>query len=266
VAIFQDEAPYLKEWIEFHKLVGVEHFYLYDNCSTDDFQEVLQPYIHSGEVELFTWPIRAVSWDNWLHKVQPGAYTHCLKRVKGETKWLAIIDIDEFLTPVQEMTVPEILSDYEEFGGVCFNWKIFGHSGFFEIPSNKLMVETLVMTAPLDRSTHRAVKSIVRPECVEKTQHPHYVIYKEGFYHVNADKERDVNVEGWTEEPHYSRLVVNHYWSRSANYLKKKLARYTVWFPEIMPDRWPEYVEGMNELRDHSMERFVPQLRQRMGL
>ena len=25
-AIFKDEAPYIKEWIEFHKIVGVEHF------------------------------------------------------------------------------------------------------------------------------------------------------------------------------------------------------------------------------------------------
>ena len=29
-AIYRDEAPYLVEWIEFHRLVGVEHFYLYD--------------------------------------------------------------------------------------------------------------------------------------------------------------------------------------------------------------------------------------------
>jgi hypothetical protein len=27
-AIFQNEAPYLKEWIEFHLLMGAEHFYL----------------------------------------------------------------------------------------------------------------------------------------------------------------------------------------------------------------------------------------------
>lgn len=32
-AIFQDEAAYLKEWIEFHKLVGVQHFYLYNHAS-----------------------------------------------------------------------------------------------------------------------------------------------------------------------------------------------------------------------------------------
>ncbi len=27
-AIFKDEADYLKEWIEFHRIVGVEHFYM----------------------------------------------------------------------------------------------------------------------------------------------------------------------------------------------------------------------------------------------
>jgi hypothetical protein len=51
-AIFQDEAPYLKEWIEFHRLVGVEHFYLYNHRSRDHYQEVLKPYILSGLVEL----------------------------------------------------------------------------------------------------------------------------------------------------------------------------------------------------------------------
>jgi len=34
-AIFKDEAPYLPEWIEFHRLVGVERFFLYDNGSGD---------------------------------------------------------------------------------------------------------------------------------------------------------------------------------------------------------------------------------------
>jgi hypothetical protein len=30
-AIFRHEAPYLREWIEFHKLIGAERFFLYDN-------------------------------------------------------------------------------------------------------------------------------------------------------------------------------------------------------------------------------------------
>ena len=30
-AIFKNEANYLKEWIEYHRMVGVEHFYLYNS-------------------------------------------------------------------------------------------------------------------------------------------------------------------------------------------------------------------------------------------
>ena len=43
--MFQDEARWLKEWLEYHLLVGVQHFYLYNNLSSDNYQDVLQPYI-----------------------------------------------------------------------------------------------------------------------------------------------------------------------------------------------------------------------------
>ena len=42
-AIFKNEAPYLREWIEFNHLVGIEHFYMYNNNSEDDYLVVLKP-------------------------------------------------------------------------------------------------------------------------------------------------------------------------------------------------------------------------------
>ena len=45
-AIFQNEAPYLKEWIDYHKSVGVDHFVLYNHFSKDNYEEVLYPYIN----------------------------------------------------------------------------------------------------------------------------------------------------------------------------------------------------------------------------
>src|SRR4051812_43400023 len=56
-AIFQNETFFLREWIEYHRIVGVEHFYLYNNLSTDNYLEILQPYIAEGIVELFDWPV-----------------------------------------------------------------------------------------------------------------------------------------------------------------------------------------------------------------
>ena len=40
-AVYRDEAPYLREWVEFHRLVGVERFFLYNNDSVDEHREVL---------------------------------------------------------------------------------------------------------------------------------------------------------------------------------------------------------------------------------
>ena len=54
-AIFKNEALYLKEWIEYHKIVGVEHFYLYNNNSEDNYEAILAPYIQDGTVTLTQW-------------------------------------------------------------------------------------------------------------------------------------------------------------------------------------------------------------------
>ena len=42
--MLKDEAGALVEWIEYHVLLGVEHFYVYDNNSGDDVRRRLQRY------------------------------------------------------------------------------------------------------------------------------------------------------------------------------------------------------------------------------
>ena len=54
--IFRDEADYLAEWIEFHHLMGVSHFHLYQNRSTDNWEEVVEPYVQAGLVTIVPWP------------------------------------------------------------------------------------------------------------------------------------------------------------------------------------------------------------------
>lgn len=70
-AIFKNEALYLKEWIEFHRIVGVEHFYLYNNNSDDNYREVLEPYIKRNIVTLVDWP---------KNQAQIEAYKDCIHK------------------------------------------------------------------------------------------------------------------------------------------------------------------------------------------
>ena len=52
---FVDESNYLREWIEFHLMVGVDRFVLYDNGSEDNSREILDPYVAGGIVTLLPW-------------------------------------------------------------------------------------------------------------------------------------------------------------------------------------------------------------------
>lgn len=120
-AIFKNEAPYLKEWIEFNNIVGVDHFYMYNNNSEDDYEAVLKSYIKSGLVTLIDWP---------QNQKQMECYQTCIKDFSGETKWLGFIDIDEFIVPKSTDSIYEFLKAFEnKAGAVNLYWKLFGTSG-----------------------------------------------------------------------------------------------------------------------------------------
>ena len=87
-AIYRNEARYMPEWIEFHRLLGVERFFLFNNRSTDDHLEVLAPYMEEGTVVWHDWP---------MFPGQREAYEQCLADHRHDARWIAFIDLDEFL-------------------------------------------------------------------------------------------------------------------------------------------------------------------------
>ena len=48
--VMKNEAPYVAEWLEFHRAAGIGHFYLYLNDCTDDTASRLAPFAQSGDV------------------------------------------------------------------------------------------------------------------------------------------------------------------------------------------------------------------------
>lgn len=137
--IFKDEAPYLKEWIEYHKVIGVNHIYLYNNNSSDDYLKILDKYIREGFVTLIEWPHD--------HK-QMQAYKDCIKRYKNETYWLGFIDIDEFINPVKYKDLPSFLQKFENRPSVLLYWKVFGSSGILSRDLSGLVTEDFTSCWP----------------------------------------------------------------------------------------------------------------------
>ena len=72
-SMFKNESMILQEWIEHYVEMGVQHFYLIDNGSTDSYLDILQPYIDRRLVTLTVDPFRfPESKDEW--KTLEGAY------------------------------------------------------------------------------------------------------------------------------------------------------------------------------------------------
>ena len=132
-AIIKNEGRYLTEWIDYHLLVGIEHFYLYNNGSTDNTSEVLKPYVERGIVDLINFPGQAK---------QIPAYHDSLRRHRNECRYMAVIDADEFIRPVEDGRsiydlVEEIIASANDrkVVGIKIPWRTFGSSGLSKKPS-----------------------------------------------------------------------------------------------------------------------------------
>jgi len=172
-AIVRDEGPFLAEWIAFHRLVGVERFHLYDNGSTDETRDVLAPYLADGTVTLRDWPTPF-----HLHASRD-AYSDCLERVRGQARWLACLDLDEFLFAPNEWTLAPVLRRYEEYPGVVVRWQVYGSSGHVRA-SPAPVIERFTRRAPTGWIRNRRVKSIVDPARAVRAVNSHHFAFRDG--------------------------------------------------------------------------------------
>ena len=233
VAIMKNEGPYLREWIEFHKLMGVEKFYLYDNESNDDTQDILKPYIKSGLVDYTFFPGQ---------KRQLPAYEDCISKHKKETKWLAVIDLDEFIVPVKDADIQSFLNrQSQKIAQFIIPWVIFGSNGHNDKPDG-LVIENYTKRAK--RSW--LYKSIINPRMVMNMGcHEH-------------------NVAGSTQSLKMSDIRVHHYHCKSWAEYKLRAARGDAW--DGMDAGIKKYQRecfdkhDLNEVVDNTAARFAPQI------
>ena len=242
VSMFKNEALHLEEWLGFCVSEGIEHILLYNNSSTDNFLEVLQPWITAGIVELFDWP---TPYDNGA---QTMAHSDALRRLRGRARWAAFIDVDEFLFSPAKLTLPETLRQFECHAGVIVNWQCYGTSGRETRPLG-LTIESYTHRANTDWFRNRRVKSIVDPYLAVEPRGPHMFSVQPGHSLVTEDliPVRTVRAGKWrswfrhlaaslpylpidpysihepsTKQVSISKLRINHYVTRSQEDLQVK--------------------------------------------
>jgi hypothetical protein len=261
-SLYRDHADYLREWIEFHRLVGVERFFLYDNESADDHEEVLAPYVASGIVEVHEWPTppsveRGVPW------AIIDAFADCTQRHRDDARWIGFIDVDEFLFSPTGRPLPDVLAGFEQFSGVEVSRLDFGPSGHGARPAG-MVIESYVLrrsyTSPKKDWEH--VKSIVDPARTHRPFNAHGFFYTEG-YAVHEDGERALeNPPGRRGFPKTSLLRINHYITKSREEYLRKAAQWAAQGVPFPDDDRSGFLAQLSAERDETIKMYLPALRE----
>lgn len=254
-SIFKDEAPFLKEFIEYHKMLGVDHFYLYNNFSTDNYKEVLKPYIDKGIVTLTEWPVQSG---------QIPAYEHWKYNYKKDSKWVSFLDLDEFICPVYDYDIVSWLNRYKKYPVLLLDWVMFTSSGLLEHDCQKLVIEQYTQCWH-KRGRKGKLFMNCRFDYNEDTSMMHYLKVKFGSFKIlpfNASG-NIVDETGfqYVNKKQYS-IQCNHYYCKAYDRLHNKISRgsavyKTSW--KKLEIYWPREMNGIN--RDYTIQRFLLKLK-----
>lgn len=120
----KNEAPFILEWIAYHKAIGVDHFLVYTNDCTDNTNAILDRLATTGLVTRRDNPWDPATGEKPQHAALKDASSQQCYR---DADWVLTIDVDEFVNiHVGDGTFPAFLEAAAHPNVVSFTWKFFG--------------------------------------------------------------------------------------------------------------------------------------------
>ena len=236
--MIQNDQDYIQEWLDHHRSIGFNHFYIYDNESTPPYStlgedvtitywdesyyfEPIAPKLNEALIsensnspkrmmELNSNILTTTHLTNYPAKSnkQYKAYQHCLNEYGDQHDWIAFIDSDELIMLGEGEILDSLLSEFNEFGQLLMYWRMFSSSGHTTKQSSQI-------TAYTEWFPDFQFKPFVQPSKTAIASDIHLFSTYFQFKTVNENKE-DIRLNFNQSSTHSSnRIWVNHYWGRS---------------------------------------------------
>jgi len=260
-SIFKNEAPFIREWIAYHSSLGVSHFVLYDNESDDG--GALNIGHLKDQVTIIPWPTK--TREERHVSPQFDAYEHFIREYGSMFEWAAFIDLDEYITPVSNGSLPDLLATFEDVSLLLVNWLNYGPWGdkfLHEVRPTGLIMEEYTFSFPKSEIIHRHVKSIARMRDVTGVKDCH-VIATSGRA-CNALGEAISN-DAVQPSACHEVLYLSHFYTRSREDFQTKVSRGRADRFNVVDDarhiEWFEEYVAKATVENKTLARFIPQVR-----
>lgn len=256
-AIAKNEGRYIEEWLAYHRLIGVQKIFLYDNNSTDNLQEIVKPYVDSGFVKYCKYPGEGM---------QMKAYNDAINRYKNTVRYMAIIDCDEFLVPKSNneklpLIINRLFNKYPCAGGIGVSWCIYGSSGKLKKEPG-LVTERFIKRGKQGEFPSVLYKTIINPRLVKDYVSPHFPVYNCGAYTVAPDGRRLYVMYNY--DVCFDEIVCNHYFCKSKEEFIDKVSRGLADKPGIFRDMSIFDLYDKNDIEDKTMLKYTEGIKENM--
>lgn len=178
IASARDELPFIDEWIAYHKIIGFDHIYLYDDDPNLPLKEFLKP--HGDFVTVIDW----YEYQNRLpgDNRQLRCYNYAIKHIDKKYNWVCFLDCDEFITLKKYENVKVLLEKYKDHDSLCLFWHLFGHNGYYSNPKELVTKSLIKRKSIIDENAAKKsrFKCITKVNSIALIDSVHYCILNPG--------------------------------------------------------------------------------------
>jgi hypothetical protein len=216
-AIVKNEAPYLADWIAYHKTIGFDKFFICNNESEDKTGDILEEAKSLGICECYYWPYKDGV------RTQDAAYKHLLNEHRADVDWMLFLDVDEYLLLKKHPDVKALLNDYDGISAIGMNWRIFGDSGQSSYDTAPLF-ERFLQASPRNFGPNHLIKTIARTaDIVTAGVHTHELVENAKFInpigtnlkHYPSARQDSVSHDIVQINHYYSKTLEEYVWKKN---------------------------------------------------
>ncbi len=270
VGCMKNEAPYIIEWIAYHRAMGVDNFLIYTNGCTDGTDEVLGRLQDMGILQ-------HRNNDDWKgNSPQQFALNRALKEpVIQNADWIIHIDVDEFMNVrTGNGTLDDLFAAVPDATNIAMTWRLFGHNGVTRL-NDDFVIEQFDTCAPKYcpkphtvwgfKTMFRNIGAYEKISCHRPNKLDEAFEKKVKWVNGSGqDMTRDAAHNGWRSSKKnvgYDLLQLNHYALRSAEsfLIKRQRGRALHVDRSIGINYWIRM--DWCDFRDITIKRNIPRVR-----
>lgn len=258
--VAKDESKYLKEWILYHRLIGVDNFLIYLHNNTDNSADFLDD---------LGVDFKNVSSESLGFEVKNKIYTEIIE--EANTEFVCCLDIDEFIVLPEYEDIRDFLSSslYDGFGGIVLHQNIFGSNDHKESPEG-LVIDNYTKRHPDNfdfpknypnfqqpYDLFKIIKTIVRRRSLKKVLDSHEYITSTPVVDENGQLYKKNTCHRTV-----SKIRLNHYFTKSLEDWTFKTNRPRFSGSPKYPNEWFDYFSSFDHQDDYLSKKYSSKIKE----